>query len=162
MTDVKQVTLVSMDGEEFLVDPDALCMSQLLQSMIDASGVAEPIPIPNVKGKTLKRVIDYCVAHKGKIPLEIEKPLKSANFAQIVSEEDYNFVDIDQESLFELILAANFLNIKPLLDLTCGKVASMIKGKNVEEIRRQFNIINDFTPEQEAQIRDENKWCEST
>jgi hypothetical protein len=50
---------------------------------IEASGVAEPIPIPNVKGKTLKRVIDYCVAHKGKIPLEIEKPLKSANFAQV-------------------------------------------------------------------------------
>ena len=34
-----------------------------------------------------------------------------------------------------MILAANYLDIKSLLDLTCAKVASMIKGKNTEEIR---------------------------
>jgi S-phase kinase-associated protein 1 len=62
--------------------------------------------------------------------------------------------------LFELILAANYLDIKALLDLTCTKVASMIKGKTPEEIRKQFNIVNDFTPEEEAQVREENKWCE--
>ena len=31
------------------------------------------------------------------------------------------------------------------------EVASMIKGKTPEEIRKQFNIVNDFTPEEEAQ-----------
>ena len=61
---------------------------------------------------------------------------------------------------FELILAANYLDIKSLLDLTCAKVASMIKGKTPEEIRKQFNIGNDFSPEEEAQVREENKWCE--
>jgi hypothetical protein len=34
---------------------------------------------------------------------------------------------VDQELLFELILAANYMDIKPLLDLSCAKVASMIK-----------------------------------
>ena len=42
----------------------------------------------------------------------------------------------DQEMLFELILAANFMDIKPLLDLACAKVASMIKGKTPEDIRK--------------------------
>jgi S-phase kinase-associated protein 1 len=32
----------------------------------------------------------------------------------------------------------------------------MIKGKQPEEIRKLFNIVNDFTPEEEAQIRKEN------
>ncbi len=49
--------------------------------------------------------------------------------------------------------AANYMDIKPLLDLTCAKVASMIKGKTPEEIRKVFNIVNDFTPEEEAQAR---------
>ena len=54
------------------------------------------------------------------------------------------------------ILAANYMDIKPLLDLACAQVATQIKGKSPEEIREQFNIVNDFTSE-EAQIREENK-----
>jgi len=77
-----------------------------------------------------------------------------------VSEWDSEYVNIEQEVLFELILAANYLDSKSLLDLTCAKVASMIKGKTTEEIRKQFNIVNDFTPEEEAQVREENRWCE--
>ena len=34
----------------------------------------------------------------------------------------------------------------------------MIKGKNVEQIRRTFSITNDFTPEEEAAVIAENKW----
>ena len=37
------------------------------------------------------------------------------------------------------------MDIKPLLDLTCATVASMIKGKTPEEIRLQFNIVNRAT-----------------
>ena len=38
-------------------------------------------------------------------------------------------VQVDQGTLFELILAANYLDIKGLLDVTCKTVANMIKGK---------------------------------
>ena len=58
--------------------------------------------------------------------------------------------------------AANYMDIKSLLDLTCAKVASMIKGKTPEDIRKTFNIVNDFTPEEEAKVREENKWCEES
>jgi S-phase kinase-associated protein 1 len=57
-------------------------------------------------------------------------------------------------------LAARSMNIVPLYDLTCATLASMMKGKTPEEIRRYFNLVNDFTPEEEAQVREENKWCE--
>lgn len=62
--------------------------------------------------------------------------------------------------MFEIILAANYLDIKPLLDLGCRTVAGMMKGKSAEEIRKLFNIKNDFTAEEEAQIRRENEWAE--
>ncbi len=90
------------------------------------------------------------------------QPLTSADLSKLVSDWDAKFVNVEQELLFELILAANYMDIKPLLDLTCAKVASMIKGKSPEDIRRTFNIENDFTPDEESQVRDENKWCEDS
>ena len=56
--------------------------------------------------------------------------------------------------------AANYLDIKALLDVGCKTVANMIKGKSPDEIRKTFNIQNDFTPEEEDQIRRENEWAE--
>lgn len=88
------------------------------------------------------------------------QPLRSNNMKDIVPEWDAAYVDIDQEQLFELLLAANYLDIAPLLNLVSAKVATLIKGKTAEEIRRTFNIRNDFTPEEEAQVREENRWAE--
>ena len=58
-----------------------------------------------------------------------------------------------------MLQAANYLEIKGLLDLTCQTVANMIKDKSPEEIRKAFNIKNDFTPEEEEEIRRENSWA---
>lgn len=67
---------------------------------------------------------------------------------------------MQQEYLFDLILAANYLDIQPLLDLTCATMATRIKGKKPHEIRQIFNLPNDFTPEDEAALHDENSWYE--
>ena len=78
-----------------------------------------------------------------------------------MGEFDAKFIDIDNlETIFDIIMAANYLDIKSLLDLSCAKIATLIRGKTPEEIRKTFNIVNDFTPEEEAQIREENKWAE--
>ncbi|CAL5436522.1 unnamed protein product [Camellia sinensis] len=52
--------------------------------------------------------------------------------------------------------AANYLNIKSLLDLTCQTVVDMIKGKTPDEIRKTFNIKNDFSADEEEEVRREN------
>ncbi|CAI8593641.1 unnamed protein product [Vicia faba] len=72
---------------------------------------------------------------------------------------DAEFVKVDQDTLFDLILAANYLDIKSLLDLTCKTVASMMDGRTPDEIRRTFNIKNDYTKEEEQEVRRENQWA---
>jgi len=61
--------------------------------------------------------------------------------------------------LYAYILAVNFLKVKPMLDVCWKTLANRIKEfKTVEEVRKRFNIKNDLTPEQEAQIIKENAW----
>ncbi|KAF3618336.1 S-phase kinase-associated protein 1 [Capsicum annuum] len=65
---------------------------------------------------------------------------------------------VDDSNRLRLPKAANYLNIKSLLDLTCQNMAGMIKGKTPEEIHKTFNIKNDFTPEEKEEVRRENAW----
>jgi len=47
-----------------------------------------------------------------------------------------------------LIQAANYLDVKPLLDLLTTHVAHLIvEARTPEGIRKRFNIKNDLTPE---------------
>jgi len=161
--DEGKVDLVSQEGDSFQVERKVAKQSELVKTMLtddDDDVEQQEIPLPNVKSPILAKVLEFCKHHIEEPMNEIEKPLKSANMGEVVQEWYANFVDVEQEMLFELILAANYMDIKPLLDLTCATVASMIKGKTPEEIRKTFNIVNDFTPEEEAQVREENKWCE--
>ena len=87
-------------------------------------------------------------------------PLKSGNLYECTTQWFAKFVDLPQAELFELMLAANFLDIKSLLDLCSAKLASWITSYSVEEIREFFGIENDYTPEEEAKIKEENMWAQ--
>eukprot|EP01005_Ploeotia_sp_CARIB1_P001387 NODE_321_length_950_cov_870.095990_g314_i0.p1 GENE.NODE_321_length_950_cov_870.095990_g314_i0~~NODE_321_length_950_cov_870.095990_g314_i0.p1 ORF type:complete len:189 (-),score=52.16 NODE_321_length_950_cov_870.095990_g314_i0:303-869(-) len=155
---------------EYAVTRAAAKMSGLIKDMLDDQEDTDQtiIPVPNVNGRTLKYVIQYVEYHHNNKAEPIEKPLKG-KVEDVICEWDKKFLNTDlikdgdekqHELLIDCIMAANFLNIKDMLDLTCAAVASMIKGKTPEQIRALFNIENDFTPEEEEKIREENRWCE--
>ncbi|MED6121326.1 SCF ubiquitin ligase complex protein SKP1b [Stylosanthes scabra] len=153
MASTKKITLKSSDGEAFEVDEAVALESQTIKHMIEDDCADSGIPLPNVTSKILAKVIEYCKKHVDAAASE-EKPTE-----EDLKMWDAEFVKVDQATLFDLILAANYLNIKSLLDLTCQSVADMIKGKTPEEIRKTFNIKNDFTPEEEEEVRRENQWA---
>lgn len=139
-------------------------MSKLVESTIDEDDDEEEegqeIQLPNVKAAVLAKVIEYCEHYKTEEMTPITTPLKSSKIEDLVQTWYAEYVKLEQVLLFELVTAANFMDIKPLLDLTCLAVSVMIKGKSAEELRRIFNLSNEFTPEEEAQVREENKWAE--
>jgi S-phase kinase-associated protein 1 len=157
--DSKTITLVSSDGEKYQISEKAAKRSQLIKGVLDDFPDDPEVPLHNVKSSILEKIIKYLEYYKDTEPREIEKPLPSNNFNECVDAWDYNFIDQELDVIFEVILAANYMDIKPLMELASSKVASIIKGKTPEDIRKTFNIQNDFTPEEEAQIREENQWC---
>ncbi|XP_037570030.1 S-phase kinase associated protein 1 SKP1-related A isoform X2 [Amblyomma americanum] len=157
------IKLQSSDGEVFEVDVEIAKASVTIKTMLEDLGMDddedEVVPLPNVNSAILKKVIHWATYHKDDPPPPEDDENKEKRTDDI-SSWDADFLKVDQGTLFELILAANYLDIKGLLDVTCKTVANMIKGKTPEEIRKQFNIKNDFTPSEEEQVRKENEWCE--
>ena len=148
-----------MDGETIEVDKEIACKSILVKGIVDDNDVNDEIPLPTVKKAILEKIIEFCEYIHKNSPPEIDKPLRSSELRDVVNEWYANFVNLEQEVLFELIMAANFLDIKSLLELACAKVSSIIKGMTIPEMRKYFNIENDFTSEEEAQIIDEFEWA---
>lgn len=160
--DEKEISLKTQDGNVLKVPKKVIALSKMVKELIDEGDDEEEqeVPIMEVEHNILVKVIEFCKHYLDDNMAEIEKPLKSKEMSAVVSEWYAQYIDIDQQTLFAVILAANYMEIQPLLDLSCAKVATMIKGKSPEEIRQTFNIVNDFTPEEEKQIREENKWCD--
>lgn len=153
----KKVYLKSSDGDVFEVDYAVALMSEtikhLLQSFeFETNSAANNIPL-KLSSKILVRVIQYCNKH-----------VKPSHSKDKISDDDLknwdaHFVEVDQATLFDLILASNYLNMKSLLDLASQKVADMIKGKTPEEIREIFSIKDDFSPKKEEEFLKENQWA---
>ncbi|KAH8737696.1 SCF complex subunit Skp1 [Ilyonectria robusta] len=161
----QKVWLASNDSAIIEVDRTVAERSMLIKNMLEDVGdelmnVNNPIPIPNVNEAVLRKVIEWCEHHRNDPPQAQDDESDARKKTTDIEEWDQKFMQVDQEMLFEIILASNYLDIKPLLDVGCKTVANMIKGKSPEEIRKTFNITNDFTPEEEEQIRRENEWAE--
>lgn len=155
MSDTDIVTLQSQDAKEFKVELRVARMSETIKNLIEDAGVDHPVPLPNVTGDILSKVIDYCKYHiENPAPAQEDRPLKPW---EIIG-WDADFVKLDQPVLFQLILAANYLDIKSLLELTCKSVANTLKGKTPDEICAVFGVKNDFTPEELETVRKENEW----
>ncbi|EHA98142.1 S-phase kinase-associated protein 1 [Heterocephalus glaber] len=87
----------------------------------------------------IKNVIQWCIHPKDDPPLP-EYDENKEKRTDDIPVWDQEFLKVDQGTLFEHILAANYLDINGLLDVTYKTVANMIKGKTLEEIRKTFNI----------------------
>lgn len=163
------IKLQSSDGEVFVVDIQiAKCINtvkDLLEALDMKEYGREVIPLPNVNAFILRKILEWATYHRND-PVPVPKPepereeKKSRVRSTVVGQWDRVFLDVDQGTLFELILAANYLDIPGLQEVACKTVANMIKGKSPEDIRKTFNIAKDLTLEEEQKIRAENELIE--
>jgi len=136
------ITLLSQEKTEFKVPRKAALQSQMIKTALEDDKDAKEVNLVHISAPIVKKVVEYMVYHMDREPRKIESPLKSTNIKELVDRFYDAFVDdIDQDTLFKLLLAANYMDVKSLLGLICAKVATMMKGKTADQIRKTCNIL---------------------
>ena len=166
--------LKSKQEEVFEVEKEVARRSVTVKNIVDDTDLNAPVPLPAVDSPTLSKVIEYCKYHHeaeresfsdddkaawDKAFVEV-RPGPRAQSRRFPRSRRLPSSQVGDGMLFDLILAANYMDIKSLLDLACKRVAAEIKDKTPDEIRSRFGLENDLTPEEEEQVKRENTWCE--
>ncbi|KAJ2500369.1 hypothetical protein GGH96_002785 [Coemansia sp. RSA 1972] len=147
------IRLESSDGRLFAVDQDSAYMSSLLKNIDQDLGTdINPILLPNVTGTILARVIEYCMHHRDDVwpDKDIEDLLQDDTQ---VETWDRQFMNVDDSTMLQILYAADYLGIEPLVDLGCMFIAHIIRDMPVDEIRLRYGVVEDFTDAQRQQIQ---------
>jgi len=124
----------------FLVPKRNISLSGVLSARMESVGNRIEIDIKKVSIDNMHRVLKYLGHHKGKKPEEIAKPIRSIKMERIVADKwDAHYINsFSKKAIYQVILAANYLDCSCLLHLGSAKIATLIKGKSPDEIRNIY------------------------
>ncbi|KAI4353135.1 hypothetical protein L6164_002106 [Bauhinia variegata] len=153
----RKVTLKAQEGQVFDIDQDIAKEFGILNRIMEEDGLFEFFPVSNVRGAALEKVIEYCQKH---VEFRTRAAQKDGDQTDNVKAFDDGFVNgLRNEELKELIVAADYLEVKKLLDLLIQTIANRIKNKSVEYVRKLFEIENDYTAEELNDLHQKNAWA---
>lgn len=139
------IKLESSDGKRFEICLETAKQMGTVRNLMESFDDVDDdtiLPLPQVNGAILGQVLRWCDHHKLDEILPVSDGTKKAR-GEIEDPFDKDFVDVPNHQLFDYILAANYLAIEGLLELTCKAVSDMMKGKTPKEIREKFELMED-------------------
>lgn len=81
---------------------------------------------------------------RSKVMREVVKDQFDAEFVDKLADENL-------QTLYDVILAANYMDIKSLLYIGCAKVAALIKGRTLDKLK---GVLDPKSPENTKRCQD--------
>lgn len=172
------VKLISKDGCEFCIPLSCCRLSEVITSSElecqeessqedgvenqNNSSITLSLTTSRIHSTTLRKVVEFLTHYEKEEMIPFEPPFDSEDINVIVKQTWYsNFItkDVDHSLLIDIISAANFLSIQPLLKLAALAMSLRINGKSPDSLRPMFGISNNLDdPQQKARVMKENEW----
>jgi hypothetical protein len=133
------VTLVSKQGDSFVICPEAVKLMQTIANTVDDLGESDdPIPLSIINTETLKRVIEYTDKYLADPFVLVTTPSDDSLIPPKPREFlpwELEFFNGPWSSLKDVMMAANYLDYQVLLQ-SCGQfIASQIINMSPEEVK---------------------------
>lgn len=138
----RSFNLIASDGKQFTVTVTQASISGLVNNALSSNANLAEIKVEGHSGAVLAKIVEYMVYHNGTESDIPEKPLRSKLMKDVCKDAfDAEFIDgldangLQRQLLYDVLLCADYMHIKALVQIGCAKVASIIKGQNVEKIK---------------------------
>lgn len=152
------IIISDADGGKHEVDRNLfVSQSVTLKNVLQDTDVGDDdvaeIPLSNISTTTFNLIHTY-LQHQRDYP-----PTDTESRSLTLTDWENGFLQVlSNEQLFALMLAANYLDIKSLLEITCKFTASIIKAKTPAELRSFYGVNREFTKEEIAATMAANPW----
>uniref|UniRef100_A0A6B2LLW6 SKP1 component dimerisation domain-containing protein n=1 Tax=Arcella intermedia TaxID=1963864 RepID=A0A6B2LLW6_9EUKA len=159
--------MLSSDEKLVSMSLQAARMSKTISNLLEDVGLTvESVPLYNTSQHVLQKVKVYCDHHSEAhpAPAQPQPPKDKLEAITTMDSWDLKYLDdinaeANQEFPFshvlELLQAANYLDIPSLLDLVSNYVAKHCLGKDVDQVRRMFNMQEPFSPQEIEAVNQE-------
>lgn len=139
------VTVESLlDGTKINFPREHAMLCETFRSCLEVSDDdGQAIPV-SVKGPVLRKVAKFCAQEAAK---------------SRTAEWDKTFMNVNLQMRYDLIVSANYLDLRPLVDLAIKTVADAIKKLPVPEMKACVGLTEpSWTPEQKAALFADEPW----
>ena len=141
-SDNEKIKINLSDGQTAEIDIKIAKFSKKFADQLDGDVPEEGLEEPEIKEHVFKKCIEY-MTHlaAGNNEPKLEKPLPDVEVHTLLATQEggefyANYLNsLGEEELFEVILAANTLDIPSLLEICAAKVSRMIKDMEINQIR---------------------------
>lgn len=154
----RKIELITTNDKVFKLDlQDIKYMNTLklcLEDCLDENYIQQcKIPIL-ITEKIFNFVVDFINLIKKYEP--DRDPMIKNKYKIILSEWQISFIQsMNEDELFQVINAANYLEFNYLLDITLQHVANELSKKSIDEIENMFELVDPLTDDEEKQLRNE-------
>ncbi|OMJ73577.1 hypothetical protein SteCoe_27709 [Stentor coeruleus] len=158
---MSEITLVSKEGTKIQISSQFSNLSGFIHNILQDYQQNEDISLASVSFINLQMILEYAVHHNFQVPQPPRCPITSPNIADNVSDPwDAEFVNrLNEDQIIDLVTATNFLDMKSLMDLCLAKIACMFKYKDIETLRKEYGITEEFTAEIEEKLKSDFPWA---
>ena len=181
----KTLIIITADKETFNVELEVARQSQTIRNMLDdlniteaqigSAGSENTLPLTNeeITGPLFKKALIWMEKNRGKPDFQPDDDTNLSNELKALKDEAVVYWGLlnqweklyvsdmlaDVDDMLRLLIVANFLEIKGLVDLMTTAIALQIQGRTEEEIREAFHVKDPkYTKKELAKINEENPW----
>ena len=152
--EIMTITLKSSDGQQFQIDIKSAKRSTYIADLIEEHKGETEFLIPEVEAKILKKIVEYLIHYKDTEPKDIKRPLNDSKIEKILDKWDYTYItSFALSDCVDLLNAATFMDIQPLLRLMCARIAALMIELPLDEVKTTFGIECDMTEEEKERFR---------